>query len=357
MLEIFRMQLRQMLGGKRKWLVVVCLVLPALLTLAAVNAGGYEELQREIEAERSLPNWAAGEIPATARRVTWNGADRTFADGALVLTRDALLRHGKPVHLRHVLVVNDGYLLFRDGELWLDPTKESLTRSWHFRLVHRRDSASQSGSSDVPDLDTVCAIYLFLLYPQAICLLLALFYGTSVLGEELDGKTLTYLFTRPLRRSRFVVGKYLGIVAALVPPTGLSLLASWLLLEAPGGVMLFAAVLVGTVGALLAYNALFVLFGFLIPRRAMIVALLYGVSFELILSFLPALVNEFTVTYYLRSLVVAMLDLEIPREITRMVGSASAPTAVLALAGIVVGSLMVASLLAARREYVVKDTA
>lgn len=357
MLEIFRMQLRQMLGGKRKWLVAVCLLLPVLLTFAAVHAGGYEELQREIEAERSLPNWAAGEIPATARRVTWDGEDRSFAGGSLLLTRDGLLWNGRPVELRYVVVVNDGYLLFRDGELWLDPTRQSLTQSWHFRVVDRRDAASPPEASDVPALDTICAIYLFLLYPQAICLLLALFYGTSVLGEELDGKTLTYLFTRPLRRSRFVVGKYLGIVAALVVPTGLSLLASWLLLEAPGGVALFAAVLVGTAGALLAYNALFVLFGFLIPRRAMIVALLYGVFFELILSFVPALVNEFTVTYYLRSLVVAMLDLEIPREITRMVGGAPAPTAVLALVGIVVGSLMVASLLAARREYVVKDTA
>ena len=46
---------------------------------------------------------------------------------------------------------------------------------------------------------------------RVICLLLALFYGTSVLGEELDGKTLTYLLTRPISR----IAVYAGRLAAV----------------------------------------------------------------------------------------------------------------------------------------------
>ncbi len=38
MLEIFRMQLRHMLGGKRKWLVALCLVLPVLLTRVGASS-------------------------------------------------------------------------------------------------------------------------------------------------------------------------------------------------------------------------------------------------------------------------------------------------------------------------------
>jgi len=87
----------------------------------------------------------------------------------------------------------------------------------------------------VPGYETLLAVYLFLLYPQAVCLLLALFYGTSVLGDELDGKTLTYLFTRPLPRWHFVLGKYLGIGPGAAGPTALSLLAAWLIAGAPGG--------------------------------------------------------------------------------------------------------------------------
>lgn len=357
MLEIFRMQLRHMLGGKRKWLVAVCLVLPVLLTLAAVATGGLGEVQREIEADRALAAWARGEIPPTAQRVTWQGEDRSFAGGSLTLTADGLRWHGRAIRMSRVIVVDEGYIVVRDGELWIDPTKESPNAGLRVNIVHRRGPADSPDEVPVPDLATIGAIYLFLLYPQAICLLLALFYGTSVLGDELDGKTLTYLFTRPLPRWHFVVGKYLGIVSALVLPTALSLLASWTIAGAPGGWSLFAATLVGTVGALVAYNALFVLFGFALPRRAMIAALLYGIVFELILSFVPALVNELTITYYLRSLVVDILDLELPREAARAVGGAAVPVALLALACITIGSLALASLLAARREYVVKDTA
>jgi ABC-type transport system involved in multi-copper enzyme maturation permease subunit len=262
MRDLISLQLRQMLGGRRKWLVALCLILPVLLTLATVGSG--------------------------------------------------LFRGPQPGSLVH---------------------------------------------NDRPSLEAVAAIYLFLIYAQAASLLLALFYGTSVLGEELDGKTLTYLFTRPVPRWQFVGGKYLGIVIALLPPTLLSLLLSWLVLSAPGGPSFFGAMAIGTGGALLAYNALFVLFGFLIPRRAMVTALLYGMFIELFLSFVPAMVNEFTITYHLRSLVVAMLKVDMPREIARMVGGATPAAAMLVLLCIVGLSLGLAAMLAARREYVVKDSA
>jgi ABC-type transport system involved in multi-copper enzyme maturation permease subunit len=356
MLEIFRMQLRQMLGGKKKWLVVLCLLLPVLLTAAASVAGGLGHLRRELAEEERIVAFGRGELPATAQRVAWQGEDKSFIGGHIKLTKDGLLMGDRPVRTRLVIVVNEGWIVIRDGELWIDPTKEGLRSGIHIRRTGRRDADTQS-THVVPRFETVCAIFLFLLYPQAISLLLALFYGTSVLGDELDGKTLTYLFVRPLPRWQFVVGKYLGIVVALIPPTMLSAVAAWLIAGSPGGSELLGGILAGTFAALLAYNALFVLIGFLIPRRAMIAALLYAAIFELTLSFVPALVNEFTVTYYLRSLVVAMLDIEIPREITRMVGGAPIPFAIATLGGICVGALALASLLASRREYVVKDTA
>lgn len=358
MFEIFRMQLRQMLGGKRKWLVMLCLVLPVLLTLAAVGTGGLGELRRKIERERARAEMIQGELPDTAKRVTWQGKDLSFVDGVIVLKESGLEFQGSPVDLDHVFVINSGHIIVRDGGIWIDPSKKLARSGWHIHSQPRRRSSSSSGfDASVPSIELICAIYLFLLYAQAVCLLLALFYGTSVLGDELDGKTLTYLFTRPIPRWHFVVGKYLGIVTALIGPSLVSLLASWALLGAPGGVVFATAIVAGTVGGLLAYVALFVLFGFLIPRRAMIVALLYAIFFELILSFVPALVNEFTITYYLRSLVVGILDLEIPREIARMVGGASPTASVFALVCIVVASLGLASMMAARKEYVVKDSA
>jgi ABC-type transport system involved in multi-copper enzyme maturation permease subunit len=350
MLEILRMQLRAMFGGKRKWLVALCLLLPVLLTVAASTSGGLGHLRRSLEREQAVASLANGELPPTARRVTWQGERQSFAGGMLVLDADGLLLRGRRIGRDRVLVVNDGFLVVRDGELWIDPTKATSGERW--RISYR-----EPDSVGPPAFAVFCAIFLFLLYPHAICLLLALFYGTSVLADELDGKTLTYLFVRPLPRWRFVVGKYLGIVMALALPTAASLCAAWLCAGAPGGGTLFGGLLAGTLAALCAYNALFVLFGFLVPRRAMILALLYGAIFETVLSFVPALVNEFTITYHLRSLVARLLDLEVPAEVARVVGGASAPAAVLALGGITAAALAAAAWLAARREYVVKDAA
>lgn len=358
MLEVLRMQLGQVLGGGMKWLVVVVLVLPVLLTVAIVGAGGIGDIERELAHERKRAEIGAGIFPETARRVRWNGEDLSFGSGTLVLGKDGITWRGNPVRPHWVMLFNRGRIIVRDNALWIDEAKPKRRRGgYDLRFVPRRDEARCEDFENTFSLDLFFAGYLFLLYPQVICLLLALFYGTSLLGQELGGRTLTYLFTRPLPRWKFVLGKYLGSLAALILPTVLSLLVSWLVLGAQGGLPMIAAIGISAVLALVAYNAIFALFGFLIPRRALIVALLYGVVFELVLSFIPALVNQVTVTYYLRSLAVEILELPVPREAARVIGGASVPGALLAIAVITVTTLAAASMLAARREYVVKEEA
>ena len=39
---------------------------------------------------------------------------------------------------------------------------------------------------------------------------LGLFYGTSLIADEVEDKTITYLFTRPIARGAIVLGKYLA---------------------------------------------------------------------------------------------------------------------------------------------------
>lgn len=357
MFEIYRMQLRQILGGRMKWLAVTVLLLPVLLTLALVAASAKEEIEREISGVNFTASVLAGDIPETARRMTWEGEDLEFLDGRLRLTKNGLFFRGRELLVGKMLLVNNGYLIVRNGELWVDQSKRDPGGHRH---IHIRDLPRRTAPGDPAaplTLDAICTGYLFLLYPQVICLLLALFYGTSVLGHELSGKTLTYLFTRSLPRWKFVVGKYLGIVSALVVPACLSLLASWLILGGEGGLNAVAALAVGTAGALIAYTAIFIMFGFLVPRRAMIAAILYGVVFELILSFMPALVNRLTVTYYLRSLVADMLEIQIPREASRIIGGATPQASLFALAIITLCALAISSLLAAHKEYLIHDQA
>ncbi|MHC5064674.1 MAG: ABC transporter permease [Planctomycetota bacterium] len=355
--EIFRIQLGQILGGRMKWLVLLCLSLPVLLTLGAVSAGGIGEIQREVNGEIAWQSALRGIVPETSEEVLWEGEDRSYVDGRLELREDGVYWNDQALDNRRVIVVDHGRIIVTDGELWVDPTIPARARSRSIISSNRRRGLDLEPESIQVSMELVYSIYLFLLYPQTICLLLALFYGTSVLGQELDGKTLTYLFTRPLPRWKFVLGKYLGILAALAVPLTLSVLGSWLLLGAVGGLKLIGSILLVSLGAVVAYNAIFLLFGFLIPRRAMIAALLYGVFFEFVLSFVPAMVNQITVTYYLRSIVTEIMQVEVPKEISRIVGGSSVGFSLFSLLIIVVASLVLASLLAARKEFVIKDDA
>ena len=48
------------------------------------------------------------------------------------------------------------------------------------------------------------------------------------------------------------------------------------------------------------------------PRRAMLLAVAYTLIFELVISFVPAVINKFTVQYRLRALLVEWCDLPLP---------------------------------------------
>ena len=49
------------------------------------------------------------------------------------------------------------------------------------------------------------------LYIRFIVPVLGVFYGTSLIADEVEDKTITYLFTRPVPRSAVLLGKYAGV--------------------------------------------------------------------------------------------------------------------------------------------------
>ncbi len=61
--------------------------------------------------------------------------------------------------------------------------------------------------------------------------------------------------------------------------------------------------------AAIAYAAVIVMIGTLIQRRAMATGFVFALIVEALLSLVPAMANQFTVSYRLRSLFVQWLDL------------------------------------------------
>src|SRR4026208_2462832 len=106
---------------------------------------------------------------------------------------------------------------------------------------------------------------IWLLYIRFIVPVLGVFYGTALIADEVDDKTITYLFTRPIPRSAVLIGKYLAylvctvllvlpsvmLVFFLIAPTGGSRIAA----AFPSLVMDFGMLIVG----LAAYGAVFAL--------------------------------------------------------------------------------------------------
>ena len=128
-----------------------------------------------------------------------------------------------------------------------------------------------SGGFDAPGASDdvvgfITLVFLFILYPQTTCILATLLYGASMLSVEIEGKTVTYLFTRPVARWKVLVAKYLGIVTCLSVLVTPIVTVAWLIAGLPEGFRGYVALLIATLGAVVTYSAFFTALGILIPE-------------------------------------------------------------------------------------------
>jgi ABC-type transport system involved in multi-copper enzyme maturation permease subunit len=138
--------------------------------------------------------------------------------------------------------------------------------------------------------------------------LAALFYATALISDEVEGKTITYLLSRPIRREAILAGKfaaYLATTLSLALPAAVVIF--FLLATTSGwrGVSLSVADLARDLGVialtLVAYGALYTLMGVLL-RRPLVPGLLFAYGWEWLYK-LPGSLPRYTLTAYLRSLV------------------------------------------------------
>lgn len=154
------------------------------------------------------------------------------------------------------------------------------------------------------DTETIFATAMSVLYLRFIVPALGVFYGTSLIADEIEEKTITYLFLRPISRGAIVLGKYL---AYLVCANAVVL---------PSVAIVFAiAVPVGDMGRLLGtllqdlgraalglavYGALFIFAGVAF-RKPLVGGLIFVFGWEQVALVLPGYLRRLTVAYYLQS--------------------------------------------------------
>ena len=151
-------------------------------------------------------------------------------------------------------------------------------------------------------------VVIALFYIRNALPLAALFYAVSLIADEVEDKTITYFFTRPISRASILFGKFAAyVVTTLTLTLPATVVTFFLLTTARGTAEISAAAphlfrdMAVIALTLIVYGALFMLFGVAL-RRPVIPGLLFLFVWEL-LALLPGYLPRFTLTAYLRSLV------------------------------------------------------
>ena len=152
----------------------------------------------------------------------------------------------------------------------------------------------------------VFGVMIWMLFLYFVVPVLGVFYGTALMADEVEDKTITYLFTRPIARGAVLIGKYLAYVVC----TSLVVLPSVMIvyfLVVPFreiGVAFGSLVTdLGLLGlGLITYGAVFAFVG-TVFKRPLVIGLVFAFGWEKTVLFLPGYLKQFTVAYYLQALV------------------------------------------------------
>jgi ABC-2 type transport system permease protein len=152
----------------------------------------------------------------------------------------------------------------------------------------------------------IFGVMIWMLFLRFIVPVLGVFYGTALMADEIEDKTITYLFTRPIPRGAVLVGKYLAYLACTFLVVLPSVMIVYFMLVP------FSA-LPGTFGSLLTdlgllalglavYGGVFAFVGAFF-KRPLVIGLVFAFGWEQVVLVVPGSMRQFTIAYYLQGLV------------------------------------------------------
>jgi ABC-2 type transport system permease protein len=227
--------------------------------------------------------------------------------------------------------------------------------------VRPADALQVNGAT--PSGAALYGVIVWLLYIRFIVPVLGVFYGTGLIADEVDDKTITYLFTRPIPRGSVLAGKYVAYVVCTILLVLPSVVLDYFIVVPIGhgsGVGQNFPDLIKDLGmlaaGLMAYGALFAFVGARL-RRPLVAGLVFAFGWEPGVMLFPGYVKRLTVAYYLQGLVPHAMPNESAVSAILQFFSET-PTIVASLttlALITVGALWLAARTVERREYVLEQ--
>ena len=209
---------------------------------------------------------------------------------------------------------------------------------------------------------TIFGMMIWLLFIRFIVPVLGVFYGTSLIADEVEDKTITYLFTRPIPRASVLLGKYLAYLVCTVLLVLPSVMLMFFLIVPTGGdriaasfVPLLADLAMLAIG-LAAYGAVFALVGTRL-KRPLVVGLVFAFGWEPVVLLFPGYLRRLTVAYYMQALVKHEMPQDSATSMLLQIfhEGPSVSTSLVCLAAIIGLALWLAGRAVEHREYVLEQ--
>ena len=153
----------------------------------------------------------------------------------------------------------------------------------------------------------IFGLMIWVFYLRFTIPVLGVFYGTSLIADEVEDKTITYLFTRPIPKGAVLLGKYFAYLACtffvVLPSVVIVYLCIVPMRGSLGGsfIDLVKDLILLALG-LAVYGAVFAFIGARF-KRPLLVGLVFIFGWEQAALAFPGYLKKFTVAYYLQALV------------------------------------------------------
>ncbi|HVL68477.1 MAG TPA: ABC transporter permease subunit [Vicinamibacterales bacterium] len=153
----------------------------------------------------------------------------------------------------------------------------------------------------------IFGMMIWIFYLRFTVPVLGVFYGTSLIADEVEDKTITYLFTRPIRKGAVLLGKYLAYLVCTIFVVLPSVVLVYLLIVPMNGSLggafpdLLKDLAMLALG-LAAYGAVFAFIGAKF-KRPLLIGLVFIFGWEQAALAFPGYLKYYTVAHYLQALV------------------------------------------------------
>ena len=207
----------------------------------------------------------------------------------------------------------------------------------------------------------IWTFFLAVLCCGVVTLLGLMLWAAPLMQSELEANTWVYVAVRPAGRLSLLWGRYVVAVIWSLTASWTALLLSFPLAQPPDFLRALGVLSMLSLLTAIGFGAAYSLIAVLFHRRAMALCLAYTFVFEVLISAIPAVINQLTLQFRLRCIMIRWLGWDgdgsgIPVEMQRFLFSELPAWAhVLALLGMSVFFLAASSYFVTANELVTTD--